>query len=44
MLLNLSMYIVIDISIILNEKEEIEIDMRVRNVEGFISNLGIEGD
>lgn len=37
------MYIVIDISIILDKKEEIEIDMRVRNVEGFISNLGIEG-
>lgn len=43
MLHNLLMYIVIDISIILDEKEEIEIDMRVRNVEGFISNLGIEG-
>lgn len=43
MLHNLFMYIVIDISIILDKKEEIEIDMRVRNVEGFISNLGIEG-
>lgn len=43
MLHNLFMYIVIDISIILDKKEEIEIDMRVRNVEGFISNLGLEG-